>query len=248
MGLLNTCISDQLCIFEFSSNKANALEEGILSAFDKELSRAKSDKNINAILIQSSGDKIFSAGADISVYRNKSEVDIASYLYSLASFLSQLLYFPKTVITAAGGLSVGGALGILAASDYVICSDTSSFKLPEFELGVAPSVISPFLQIKIGTGSLKNISFGGETLSAEWGIHCGLVSEVCSQDSFKSRVSEKSAEISTRPYAPVIDYKYSLSPLKEELERKLKEYSIVNAKNIYTANKNGLFEKKPKVS
>jgi methylglutaconyl-CoA hydratase len=228
----------------FSSRKANALLNETLIELNKFFIDSSDDNTISAILLSSDGNGVFSAGADIDIYRNGSEADIADYLNTLGKTLISTLYFPKPVIVRVQGAAIGGALGLIASVDYSVASNSSKFLLPELHLGLAPSVISPFLLNRIGSGFLKSIAFSGEYFSSDWGLSSGLISEVVDDSKLDERVNDISQKISLRNIEPVKSFKKSLIPEKEYFIKKVEEYSMLNAKNIISAKKRGVFNKK----
>ncbi len=235
---------DNLRIITFSSKKANALESAIVNELHAVLNSLEKDSECHAVLIKSEGKAVFSAGADLDEYRNGDASSVQNYLYSLGSLLCAVLFSRMPVVVGVQGKAVGGALGFIAAADYSIASNTSSFRLPELQLGLAPSVISPVLLERIGSGFLKTMSFSAAYFGSDWALSSGLVSEVVEESSLEERAEAFSKEISKRSVLPVQGYKKSLVMEKENLLKKIKEYSELNAKNIISAKNSGLFSKK----
>jgi methylglutaconyl-CoA hydratase len=243
--MLTISSQDSLYILTFASKKANALEAVIINELDTAIQSLSNDKTCHAILVQSEGSGIFSAGADLDEYRNGDEKSVQLYLYSLGSLLCAILNASKTVIVKVQGKAIGGALGLVAAADYSIGSDQATFRLPELQLGLAPSVISPVLQQRIGSGFLKTLSFSGTFFSAHWALTSGLLSEFVEESTLDSRAIELSSRIAGRSVDPVYEYKKSLTTERDEMLKKIKALSILNAKNIISAKNSGLFAKNP---
>jgi methylglutaconyl-CoA hydratase len=235
---------ERLVVVTFESPKANSLESDIIKNIKEALDESNKDQGCGAVLLGSTGENIFSAGADIREYQNGDASSIQSYLFSLGSLLIDILLYPKPVLVKVQGKAIGGALGLLAASDYVVSSDQATFRLPELELGIAPSVISPFLLHRVGSGFLKTLSFSGEFFDSSWAVRSGLVSEVVPSDQLEERMVQLARKISSRIENPVREYKKSLAPSRPELENKIKENSILNSKNIMETKKAGAFDKK----
>ncbi|HMO16815.1 MAG TPA: enoyl-CoA hydratase/isomerase family protein [Oligoflexia bacterium] len=240
-----------LLILTFSNPKANCLSPELITEFSQVLVKCNNDwknsGNPASIMISAEGEGVFSSGADLSVYRERDEQGIREYLISLGNLLIDLLKFPLPVITTINGLAVGGSLGLLAASDYVIASSKAEFRLPELSLGLAPSVISPFLLLRIGSGFLRSLSFSGEVFDADWGYYSGLVSEkIVASDSieFNMKVEGKALKIAGRKQDPVSGLKAILCSNADKLPEIVENYAAINAKNIIIAKNNGYFSKK----
>jgi methylglutaconyl-CoA hydratase len=242
--MVKVTVQGPLLILTFSSGKANALEASIINELDSAIQSSSADAGCHAVLIKSGGTGVFSAGADLDEYRNGDEKSVQEYLYSLGSLLCTILHSPKSVIVKVQGSAIGGALGLVAAADYSIASEQATFRLPELQLGLAPSVISPVLQQRIGSGFLKTLSFSGSVFSANWAITSGLLSEVTTDALLDKRASELSTQISRRSFDPVGAYKKTLTMDKDILLNKIRQLSLDNAKNIIQANHAGFFSKK----
>lgn len=64
---------------------------------------------------------------------------------------------PKFVIASVQGKAVGGGVGIIAACDYAIASETASIKLSELSIGFGPFVIAPAVIRKIGISAFQHL-------------------------------------------------------------------------------------------
>ena len=77
------------------------------------------------------------------------------------------------------GKAVGGGVGIIAACDYVFAVEAASIRLSELTIGIAPLVIAPAVQRKIGVAALSELSLSpNEWKNAYWAHEKGLFSKV----------------------------------------------------------------------
>ena len=59
---------------------------------------------------------------------------------------------PKPVVSVVHGFAMGGANGLIAASDYTISASSTTFAFSEVRLGVIPATIMPFLAKRLTEG------------------------------------------------------------------------------------------------
>jgi methylglutaconyl-CoA hydratase len=86
---------------------------------------------------------------------------------------------PKLIIGRIHGKCVGGGVGLAAAVDYAIATDTAEIKLSELAVGIGPFVVGPAVERKIGTSAFSQLAIdAGMWRSAEWARTKGLFAEV----------------------------------------------------------------------
>ena len=151
------------------------------------------------------------------------------------------MYFPVPVVSIVKGKTVGGGLGLIAASDYVIASDNSSYRLSELTLGVAPLVISPFLIYKIGNSHFNSLCYSTEWKTSEWALRTGLVSELVKEVDILTRTTSLALQLTKNSITPVKTLKEELLLKRKLFEDKIKHYSMLNAKFVNTAREKALF-------
>ena len=111
----------------------------------------------------------------------------------LAEMFRAVYACPKIVISLVHGHIAGGGNGLVAASDYVIASDSSVFRVSEVRLGILPAVISPYVVEKVGLGAARELFFTGRPYSAREAADFGLVNKICGR-SFMDEVLQKVTE------------------------------------------------------
>jgi methylglutaconyl-CoA hydratase len=77
----------------------------------------------------------------------------------------------KPTIAVVQGAAIGGANGLLAACDFVYCTDDTKFAFSEVKLGIAPATISPYVTKRIGEYGSRDLMITGRRFSgkeAEW--------------------------------------------------------------------------------
>lgn len=91
----------------------------------------------------------------------------------------------KLTVALVDGAAQGGGLGLAAACDAVICSERSTFSLPEILFGLVPAMIYPLLLERLPPQVARLWALSGETKKAPEALALGLVDEVVPADRFE---------------------------------------------------------------
>jgi methylglutaconyl-CoA hydratase len=86
---------------------------------------------------------------------------------------------PKLIIGRVQGKTVGGGVGLAAATDYCLATKYASIRLSELSIGIGPFVIEPAVSRKIGVTAMSQLTIDAEGLfSAEYAKNKGLYADV----------------------------------------------------------------------
>lgn len=150
----------------------------ITNAFN-ELSK---DSKTNVIVVRGEG-SAFCAGADIGWMKKMIQFTALENKHDsekLWDMFEAIRTCTKPVITIVHGAVFGGALGIVAASDYVYADAKTNFCFSEVKLGLAPAVISSFILKKVAFGFAHSKMIFGSVFNADMALAAGLVTEIIS--------------------------------------------------------------------
>lgn len=136
---------------------------------------------LRVIVFRSNGDH-FSSGADLNWMQEgmtQTNTRLTSESLELAKLFETISYSSKVTVSAVHGRSMGGANGIVAASDIVIADDTAIFAFSEVKLGLIPATISPYVLRKIGSNRTRELMLTGRRFDAIEAYESGLVHKLC---------------------------------------------------------------------
>ncbi len=159
---------------------ANAFSGELLSQISSLLQAVAQDKSVRLLLLQGSG-KHFSAGADLHWMKAAAQLDFAGNLAEaekLTVMFEALARLGIPTLALSKGAAFGGAVGLLAACDYVIAVEQSKFCLSETKIGLIPAVILPYLARKIQPAALHRLVLTARVVTAEEAQAVGLVQAV----------------------------------------------------------------------
>lgn len=150
------------------------------------------NKQIRVVVIRGKGTS-FCSGADLNWMKEVSKYNYdQNFLESktLARCLLTIKSSPKLVVAAVHGASMGGANGIIAASDVVLASETTRFRFSEVSLGLVPAVISPYVTEKIGKSQAKRLFLMAEEFKTNEALQFGLIHYVVNELEFETKLDE----------------------------------------------------------
>jgi len=172
-------------------NVHNAFDETLIVALSGAASELGADSDVRVVVLASEGPS-FSAGADLnwmkrmvgaSFDENRADAE------KMARMFEALYRLPKPLVGRIQGAALGGGVGLTAVCDIAVAAAEAVFGLTEIRLGILPSVISPFVLAKIGSGAARELFLTGERFSADRAKEIGLVRRVVSRDGLDAEVN-----------------------------------------------------------
>tara|TARA_R110002051_G_scaffold232400_1_gene294121 strand:+ start:9623 stop:10393 length:771 start_codon:yes stop_codon:yes gene_type:complete len=179
-GSLYTKIENHIAIIEFGHPASNSFVSELLDRLAKEFDKISEDSNVNIIILKSEGDRAFCAGASFDELVAVSTIEEGKIFFSgFANVINAMRKCKKVIIGRVQGKTVGGGVGLAAACDYVFASESASIRLSELEIGIAPFVIAPAVERKIGIAAISELSLSPtDWKTAYWAQEKGLFSRV----------------------------------------------------------------------
>ena len=138
------------------------------------------DTSVRAMVLAGRG-KNFSAGADLSWMRALGEAGLDDNLTDarkLAAMLRLLAEMPKPTLARVHGAALGGGMGLAAACDICVATNTAAFATSEVRFGLIPSVIGPHVLRAIGPRHASRYFLTAERIPAWKAREIGLAHEV----------------------------------------------------------------------
>ena len=147
----------------------------------EELRGALADVGDARAVVLSGEGASFSAGADANWMRSSVELSYEENVADaerMRTMLAALDECPAPTIARVHGHALGGGSGLVACCDIVLADPGTQFSFSEVKLGLIPSVISPYVLGRIGTGQARRYFLTGERFDAQTAAAIGLVHEL----------------------------------------------------------------------
>ena len=154
--------------------------------------RARMDNDVYVIVLTGSGDKFFSAGANIKMLSSVDPTFKYYFCLHANETLLRLEHTPKLVIAALNGHTVGGGLEIAMACDIRIARrDAGKIGLPEVNLGVLPGTGgTQRLSRLVGKSKAIELMVTGNTYSFEEAQEWGIINDIFERENFMENIME----------------------------------------------------------
>ncbi len=170
----------------------NALNPNMILEIKKALRFLQKSNQCRVLIFSGEGDT-FSSGADLTWMKKSKNLSYKKNKEEALGFTQMLKAidcFPKPTISLVNGHAFGGALGIIAASDYSLSLEKSRFCFSEVRLGLIPAMIAPYIMRSIGYKNTKKLFLTGEVFHAKQAKNIGLIDEIINIDDLDIGSSE----------------------------------------------------------
>ncbi|MCE1229095.1 MAG: enoyl-CoA hydratase/isomerase family protein [Firmicutes bacterium] len=174
----------------------NAMDGAMLGEWMEALDRleARPAAACRVLVLRGEG-PVFCAGADLNYLKALGSQSlearrVAAHL--LGRLLQRLAAFPAPVLCVVQGAAMGAGLALTTCADVVLATPEARIALPEVRLGLAPSVVLPFVARRLGPSHTAPLLLSGRTITGLQAQAAGLVHR--SSDDLESALADELRE------------------------------------------------------
>lgn len=171
------------------AEKKNAFDQEMWKKLEDISQEIAANSNLKIVTVESSSAGIFSAGADVSEYREHAgDADWAAQSQAvLAKAIESVRAIPIPTIAVIDGPCFGGGAALAVACDFRVASTNSTFAITPAKLGmVYPYSDIVALTDLVGPAIAKQLLFTSRTFSAAEASQWGYVDELASSSEIES--------------------------------------------------------------
>ncbi len=210
-------IIDHTALVTINNPGANTWDSESLTGLKTLVDNLNADKNIYALVVTGSGEKFFSAGADLKMFADGDRANAADIGMKFGVAFEALAAFRGVSIAAINGYAMGGGLECALACDIRIAEEQAQMALPEAKVGLLPCAGgTQRLPALVGAGWAKRMVLCGERLKADKAMEIGLVEEVVPAGTAKERALALAAEVANQSPVAVSFCKTLIDQAREE--------------------------------
>ncbi len=174
-GAVDLSVAGGVATIEFSHPKGNSLPARVLRLLAEQMTAVGARDDVRDIALRSAREGPFCAGASFDeLSAIQDEIAGKRFFLGFAHLILAMIRCPKPIVTRVQGKVVGGGVGVVAASDYVIATEHAQLRLSELAVGIGPFVVGPAIERKIGPGAFSAMALDADWRSAKWALDVGL--------------------------------------------------------------------------
>jgi len=178
-GTVIVTASEGVASVRFNHPKGNSLPAALLARLADEIRRLGTRDDVHVVVLRSSEAGPFCAGASFEELKAIRDASTGKeFFMGFARVILAMTRCPKLIIARVHGKTVGGGVGLVAASDYAMAVESASLRLSELAVGIGPFVVGPAIERKIGLGGFSAMAIDTDWRNARWAEEFGLYSRV----------------------------------------------------------------------
>jgi enoyl-CoA hydratase/carnithine racemase len=194
---------EDVCLVRLTREaKLNALNEELCGQLLDVLA-SDTVRQARVLVIAGSG-RAFSAGADLTEFRDPSPADTLRYYRGPGRIWEALPALPQPSIAAISGYAIGGGLELALSADLRVCDLTATFGFPEVSLGILPSAggLTRLTRL-IGVARAKELILLGERFGPDRALQLGVVNRVVDEGQAEEAALEWARTLAQQPRTSV---------------------------------------------
>lgn len=229
---------------------SNSLPGQLLSKLTEAINKAGKDDAVRVILLKSSGDRAFCAGASFDELSSIENLEEGKQFFSgFANVINAARKCPKLIIGRVQGKAVGGGVGLASAVDICFATKYASVKLSELAVGIGPFVVGPAVARKIGISAMSMLAINAtEWYTAEWAREKGIYSDIFdSAEEMDEAIKKLSDQLSRSNPEAMVMLKKTFWEGTENWDELLSERAAISGKLVlsdFTRNAIASFKSK----
>ena len=217
MMLVTTTITDGVADIRLTNPPVNALSSEVYRQLATAIDRVSIDLGVSVVLLTSSSDRVFCAGADVTELATLTgpEATAANAVRQALAreVFDKLQTLDRPTIAVVNGPAIGAGAVLASCCDFRLGSDRATFRLPEIDLARAGG--GRHLMRHLPQGVLRRMYFTAQPLSASRAYALGFIDELHGSDDLERAATDIAADIAKKSPLALRIAKQSLTACEE---------------------------------
>ncbi len=178
------------------------------------MNQCAKDDSVRVVLVTSTGDRVFSAGADLEQFSGADPAAVRASVEGVESVMASIEACPQPVVAVVSGAAVGAGTEVAAACDVRIASDRAWFSIPAATLGIVITRSDIARLVRgVGGSMARDMLLTGRRLTASEAQRIGFVRSVHTPDDLDAAAMDLAAEIAALDASALAAMKTHLNAL-----------------------------------
>lgn len=184
----------------------NALTSGMVEKMREFLKQVEVDASVRCVVMTGAGDH-FMAGGDVAGFAQAVDApsqerrqDFEQRARSAMPLFAVMERLPQPIIAKVRGAVAGASVGWVAASDFVLVSETALFVVAHIHLGTSPDgAVTWHLPRSIGLRKAKEMALLGDRMSAQQAVEFGLANRLVADADLDAETEKLAQRLANAP-------------------------------------------------
>jgi enoyl-CoA hydratase/carnithine racemase len=242
-----------VAVLTINKPKANQLSHEVFETIRRYMDAIEIDKNIKAVVITGSGDKIFCAGADLS--SGFGDFGAVDFLKRGQDVWNKVENCSRPVIAAINGHALGGGSELALACHFRFMKKGARIGQTETNLGIIPGYGGTLrLMRAVGRSKALELMILGTQIEAEEALRIGMVDRLCDEGRVLEEAIAFGEQIALRPplcvqsilkimaMSPSVSPEYHLKIEREELGRMFTTKDMIEGMTAFAQKRQPVFK------
>jgi enoyl-CoA hydratase len=195
-------VDNRIAWLEFNRAPVNAFNREMIEEVREAIATALADPSVRVLVLASSIDAYFSAGADLHAFAGMRARDMEGWVVLGHGIARLLRSSPKPLLAAINGVAVGGGLEMALHCDIRFAASDAKVGQPEIRIAFIPPVATTqTLARLLGRPRAIRYLYEGCLIEASEALSWGLVDEVVEPGFLRRRVQSYAENLATKPAA-----------------------------------------------
>lgn len=160
---------------------------------------ADADEDVKVVVLTGAGEKAFSAGADLKIFRDMTPKEARRYVKLAKQVARTIETLSKPVIAVVRGYALGGGLELALSCDIILAAEDARFGQTEINVGLIPGVGgTQRLPRAVGIRKAKEMIYTGQMIDAQEAYRLGLVNKVVPKEKLDEALNEMLSHIMSK--------------------------------------------------
>ena len=181
-------------------DRMNSFNMEMIDEVATAIDEADADEGVRCVLVKGEGDKAFSAGADLTMFKGLDTESAIAASERGQRLMDRIEASPKPFVAAIHGFCLGGGLEFALACDFRVAAESASFGSPEINLGLIPGWgATQRLSRMLGLARAKELVLLGDRIKADEALKIRLVHKVVPLDSLYDEAEALAQRLAAGP-------------------------------------------------